>query len=434
MKFNNTQRKKKQLSHFVKRLDYLLRHPEGKRELIEKLVYRIRGLIFELRMALTRRELKRVLGATAIIIGISAVSTNQVQAQSFAAPVTNPFNLDSVAYYSMPAFADLDGDGDMDLLVGEYEGSMQYFENIGTPSSPSFDTPQKLPFGLTPAYYFAFPTFADLDGDGDTDLLVGEYYGTLQYYQNMGDANNPIFAAPIENPFGLDSADYIAFPDLADLDGDGDFDLMVGEDYGNHRYFENIGSPTAPQFAAPVLNPFGLIATGGAMPKFSDMDEDGDLDILSGSYYGNMIYFENLGSKTNPVFAAPVVNPFGLVPTETFAYPAFADLDDDGDTDMLAGEYYGAMQYFENVTQVGVADNQFEESLLLFPNPVTDKLNIRTDESIELVEIFDATGKMVLEERQGNNSIDLSQLRSGLYHARIRLENGTFVTRKLLKN
>ena len=333
-----------------------------------------------------------------------------------------------------PAFADLDGDGDQDLLVGEYYGKMQYFENTGSATAPSFAAPQLNPFGLVSTYYNAFPAFADLDNDGDMDMLAGEYYGAMKYFENTGSATAPQFAAPLVNPFGLDSTYYLAFPAFADLDDDGDLDLLVGEMYGAMQYFENIGSDSVPSFAPAQTNPFGLSSTGyWASPAFSDLDDDGDLDILVGEYYGNMKYFENTGSVSAPQFAAPQLNPFGLTQVYLAAFPAFADLDNDGDTDLLVGEAYGAMQYFENTTITDINTLIEEFDLMLFPNPVKDILHIRTEEQIEQIEIFNTLGKSFDVLKTGTKQLSLNHLAPGLYFVKITNADGNYTVKQIYK-
>jgi hypothetical protein len=145
-----------------------------------------------------------------------------------------------------PTFADLDADGDFDLLVGDYYADFQYFENTGTANAPAFAASVQNPFGLqgiSSAYYFSLPTFVDLDDDGDMDVMVGGYYPTLYYFENTGTANAPAFAAQVQNPFGLSLPYYNIYPASADLDDDGDMDLLVGEYYGDFRYFENTTIP-----------------------------------------------------------------------------------------------------------------------------------------------------------------------------------------------
>ena len=231
MKQIHYSRKRRQLKALAERLQYFLTH-EREENLIQvkKLVSKIKTLLKELVRVFSGVDLKKILGAAAIITGIAF--TNPISAQSFGPPQVNPYGLIPTLQLAIPAFADLDGDGDMDLLVGEYYGAMQYFENTGSASNPQFAAPVKNPFGLDSVAGFAVPAFADLDGDGDMDLLVGEYNGGMQYFQNTGTASSPQFATPQMNPFGLTSVYYDAFPTFADLDGDGDMDLLVGELYG----------------------------------------------------------------------------------------------------------------------------------------------------------------------------------------------------------
>ncbi|MEM6342318.1 MAG: FG-GAP-like repeat-containing protein [Bacteroidota bacterium] len=276
---------------------------------------------------------------------------NNLQAQSFNPPQQNPFGLTAGQYFSIPTMVDIDADGDLDLFVGTGYGNIQYFQNTGTAMAPTFAAPQTNPFGLQSAYYFASMTFADLDMDGDLDLLVGEYYGNLQYYQNTGTNTAPAFATPQQNPFGLTATFDYAFPSFGDLDGDGDYDLIVGEYYGNLQYFQNTGTQTAPAFAAPQANPFGLTASTQDFmhPRMTDLDGDGDLDILAGEYYGDVKYYENTGTQMAPAFGAVQTNPFGLQAGYNISFVSAGDLDGDGDLDVLIGEIYGNLQYYENV-------------------------------------------------------------------------------------
>ncbi|MBO1346899.1 MAG: hypothetical protein EBE86_005640 [Hormoscilla sp. GUM202] len=122
---------------------------------------------------------------------------------SFGKPQTNPFGLADVGRNSSPTFADIDGDGDLDIFVGEWAGSLRYQENQSTASSPTFGTKQFNPFASPPASYHSRPTFADLDGDGDLDIFVGEREGNLIYQENQDTASSPTFGTPQTNPFGL---------------------------------------------------------------------------------------------------------------------------------------------------------------------------------------------------------------------------------------
>src|SRR5262249_30084900 len=160
-----------------------------------------------------------------------------------------PFLLSNVDFAS-PELADIDGDGDFDAFVGDRYGNTIFFENTGTAAAPAFAAPQTSPVGRADVGFRASPALADIDGQGDLDAFVGEFYGNTIFCENTGTAAAPAFAAPLTSPFGLADVGFRASPALADIDGDGDLDAFVGEVYGNTIFFENTGTAAAPAFAA----------------------------------------------------------------------------------------------------------------------------------------------------------------------------------------
>ena len=125
---------------------------------------------------------------------------------------------------------------------------------------------------------------------------------------------------------------------------------MGESDYGDTILFENTGTASAPAFAPPETNPFGLASVGfAASPAFADLDSDGDLDAFVGEPYGATLLFENTGTASAPAFAPPEANPFGLADVGDRASPAFADLDGDGDLDAFVGNLDGRTVFFENL-------------------------------------------------------------------------------------
>ena len=133
----------------------------------------------------------------------------------------------------------------------------------------------------------AAPSFGDLDGDGDLDALVGEFDGTLRVLQEHGDGDQPGLhpADRRRQPLQRHRRRRLRAPSFGDVDGDGDLDALVGESDGTLRYFKNTGTATArssPQQTG-AANPFGGIAVGGSQHAgFGDVDGDGDLDALVG--------------------------------------------------------------------------------------------------------------------------------------------------------
>jgi len=252
-------------------------------------------------------------------------------AASFTAAVSNPFGLSNAGAFAAPTFADLDADGDLDALVGNADGNTVYFRNIGSATAASFTAPVVNAFGLAtvavaeyedePPIGLARPSVGDLDGDGDRDVLVGSGLGGLAYFQNTGTATAASFAAPVGSPYGLSSVGLNAAPTLADLDGDGDLDALIGNYVGHPYYQENTGSALAPSFGARVIEPFGLERITGSSgefyctPSFADINGDGDLDLFMGQADGNMLYFENTGDPTQP--PPPPPPPPSAAPTLT---------------------------------------------------------------------------------------------------------------------
>ena len=151
-------------------------------------------------------------------------------------------------------------------------------------------------------------------------------------------ASLPTYCHRLGERFGLSPMPHLPASTFGDLDADGDLDALIGTGLGRVAFLENTGDASAPAFASPVLDPFGLADVGfNATPAFAAFDADGDLDVLVGSSLGDLFFFENTGSATAPTFGPPQANPFGLTPIPGYPAPALVDVDGDDDFDVLIG-------------------------------------------------------------------------------------------------
>ena len=226
-------------------------------------------------------------------------NTGTATSPTFGTAVRDAFSISITGVLAAPALGDIDGDGDLDLFTGESDaystGTIEYRQNTGTATSPAFASPVSNPFGIAGlTSTFHFPELGDIDDDGDLDLFLGDRDGNILVLRNTGSSTAPAFGAPAVNPLGLTAVTYIAAPTLGDLDRDGDPDLFVGEEGGNFQYFRNTGTATSPAFTTAVPNPFGLTAVDQwAFPDLADIDGDGDLDLFVGEYDAYVEFFEN---------------------------------------------------------------------------------------------------------------------------------------------
>ncbi|WP_048065773.1 DUF3344 domain-containing protein [Methanosarcina acetivorans] len=281
------------------------------------------------------------------------------------------WNTPDVGEYSVPALADLDDDGDYDLMIGAKDGITYGYENTGTPDSPVWTA--KSEWNVPDVGSWSSPALADLDCDGDYDLMIGEIGGVTYGYENTGTSDSPVWTAKSE--WNTPDVSQNAAPSLADLDGDGDYDLMIGEGYGVTYGYENIGSSGSPEWAA---NSSWNIPSIGyySSPALADLDGDYDYDLMMGGYDGVIYGYENTGSSDSPEWAAN--SSWNIPSVGSRSLPALADLDCDGDYDLMIGESTGITYGYENTAPIIVPLAGFSASPTTGNVPLTVRF---TDES-----------------------------------------------------
>lgn len=218
-----------------------------------------------------------------------------------------PGTVKSVAGYSRPAIGDLNGDNLPDLLLGGGNGRVYTFMNAGPAEHPTWMSMG--PIGTVSAVSFSAPALGDLDGDGDLDLMVGSAGGIVYRVYNacadpaaISDGNPATTSSPVWGgalALNLGIAAYSS-PTLADLDADGRPEMAVGEEAGTIRSFSFNGASWVEDPAVFA----GLSVGARAVPTLADLDGDGLADLAVGDPAGTVHYFPNRGTAAEPRFLA----------------------------------------------------------------------------------------------------------------------------------
>ncbi|MEM7163560.1 MAG: T9SS type A sorting domain-containing protein [Bacteroidota bacterium] len=325
----------------------------------------------------------------------------------------NPFNDFSFASTVKPETADIDGDGDIDLVSGACQETwLKFLRNDG------FDTFSEVagvqnPFEGIPAC--GNPEFVDFDNDGDLDLFVGDYYADkyarLTYFRNDG---NGSFTENINNPFldiNFDQSANIAF---TDIDDDGDLDALIAEEY-MLRIFENDGSNAFTEIAVNSTSFSAISALQQLTPEVVDFDLDGDEDVVFGNKYGDVLAFEKNGPNDYSQLLG-TENPFNELNNFIQPHFSFFDYEEDGDMDLIVGEGTGGFRFYLNTTFT-VGQEELTAPFEIYPNPADEFVQIETLLNINYVNIFDLQGQLILSKPffSGDQRIDLNEIASGSY-------------------
>ena len=347
-----------------------------------------------------------------------------------------------------PVFFDYNNDSLMDLVVGNYGyhdvggndvSGLALFENVGTNNQPSYSLITRDFAGLSgisfntnpniPTYNF-FPTFGDLNGDGNKDLIVGDADGKLHYFTNNGTTPSS-FTLAVANYEHIDVG-YIATPQLVDVNRDGLIDLLIGDRTGEISYFPNNGSPTTPVFDSIVSNFGGIdvdsayISTGFSTPHFVDLD--GEYHLYVGSFSGAIHHYDNIDGNLSGNFNLLSSAEQNILEGAKTSL-CIQDINDDQIPDMIIGNYCGGLSYFIGDTlTTNINESYSFNNFLTYPNPTKEELFVQSKINGE-IKIYSVLGVLMLQEEKitVNHRLNVNKLPAGIYILRLKNTSKKFV-------
>ncbi len=319
------------------------------------------------------------------------------------------------------------------------------YKNIGTSlSQPSFSLITRDYLSLSTRSLSngipmnnVMPTVGDIDGDLDLDLLIGTSTGQVHCFENTAGAGNPCnFSIFKENPFSFTTASGVAAPQLFDLDGDNKLDLLIGTKNGRISWYKNIGTQTIPTFSLITnflgnvdvkgnLNYFGY--DGYAAPYF--FREGGQTKLLVGSVSGRIFYYSVPAVVTLPFsLISPGVNGYNEGGQSTVCYD---DINNDGKPDLFIGNAGGGLSFCSSRSVlVGIetlTPERLEGLVNFFPNPVSEMLSVdvKVEDARNIkMRILDLLGKEIRMQEMSSpsGSVNVSDLAKGVYFVSIEFD------------
>jgi hypothetical protein len=348
---------------------------------------------------------------------------------------------------SSVAFADEDGDGDLDMLVtshGQYQQFFGYgskislYRNVGTQSAPAFQLDNQDYLGLSGLQLGGMKLYiADVNGDRTMDLVISatslntfaySVFYVLNNSENLLNFNGQQ-GQPINTPFT--STDNLHF---FDVDQDGLTDLLVGKSSGNLVYYNNVGNGESPDYQLQTEE-FYNIATSftnrNLAPTVGDVDGDGEMDLITADDTGQLIIYGDFLNQLEFPLTGVADNYFN-VKTETVgtfrlglhAVPVLVDIYNAGTPVIVIGTAQGGLQLLKNTEARPPQLGEDDKLLRVFPNPG----NISSDGVVEIstqeelfVKIISVLGKEIYAAQfispGANIILSLDQIPSGMYVA-----------------
>ncbi len=363
-----------------------------------------------------------------------------------------------------PVFVDVNGDGLQDIVVGNrgyYENTtsaktgLALLINVGSQTSPAFRLVDRDYLGLSTfltgnaKLQSVSPAFGDMNGDGALDMIIGDHVGKLHYFRNTAAAGDSMQLVLAEAEYKNIDIGNFAKPEIFDVNGDNLPDLIVGRDRGNLQYFENSGTTTNPNFSPIATNAnFGEVNVkpnlfyGESTPRVVYLAYNSQPYLMVGNVLGNIAVFELDATKRYNGSFTRVDSVFSGIDVGEYGHLALADIDNDGLLEMVVGSSKGGLNFFQDTGVVGLAEVNGASNLTInaYPNPAAGNWNIElnnlTANVAVQVDIYDVLGKMVYQSTvtpQGTKDVLPLALsvNGGVYFCRVQQGKSNVVLRLL---
>jgi hypothetical protein len=377
-----------------------------------------------------------------------------------------------------PVLFDYNGNGSLDLFIANYGvrdtsyyefgylystfiSTIALYENTGTSIEPAF-TLLTEDFANLSQYQLLsiYPTFGDIDGDGDIDMILGNKDGRIWFFENTsGNMQSMNLILADSNYFQINAGTYTT-PQLFDLNKNGKLDLIVGNRAGKLVYYQNNGTTSQPQFDF-VTDFLGGISTadlnysysGHSVPCFY-RDANGKTSLFTGSNKGWLLYFSDIDNNLNGIYTLKdtlfIVRGTSkrIIDEGIYTAPFVSDINNDGYLDMLVGNFCGGLSYYKGTHPP--ADTVFVAEMLnpevkpkVYPNPFSESLGIEYNKRVEglNISLYNIVGQEILKTSFKNTNfieIETHNLPQGLYILHIEiLQNEKLIYKysvKVMKN